>query len=113
MKSSSSLRFMARILWLSAVGVFAAAELAVVSAFRTIPSDHLFLGTKYWIVFMVALPMVSGVNGYYSARRRLSSAGDDVTIVLSGQFPITIVTAYVALLVCIQPMAEALRHFPK
>jgi hypothetical protein len=100
-------------LWLVAVGVFAAAELTVVYAFRTIPSDHLFLGTKYWIVFMVALPMVSGVNGYYSARRRLSSAGDDVTSVLSAQFPITIVTAYAALIVCIQPLAEAVRQFLK
>ena len=104
---------MARMLWLAAIAVFAVAEMAVVSAFRTIPSDHLFLGTKYWIAFMVALPMVSGVNGYYSAKRRLSSAGDDVTSVLSVTFPITIVTAYTALIVCIQPLAEALRHVVK
>jgi hypothetical protein len=112
MKSPSSLRFMTRILWIGVAGLFAVAEVVAVLAFRKIPADHLFpgLGTKYWIVFIVALPMAAGVNGYYSARRRLSSVDGDVRSVLSVQFLFTIITAYVALLVCIGPLAEALRH---
>ena len=109
-KSESSLKFMTRILWLGVAGLFAVAEIVVVLAFRTIPNDHLFpgLGTKYLIVFIVALPMIAGLNGYYSVKRRLSSAADDVMLAVSAQFLMTIVMAYAALLVCMEPLAQTL-----
>jgi hypothetical protein len=80
-----------------------------------VPNDHLFVevGTKYLIAFIVALPMVAGVSGYYSVKRRLSSASEDVISVLERQFLFTIITAYVALLFCVGPLAEALRPFLK
>ena len=94
MKYSSSFRIMRRILWIGAAGVFVMAEVVALLAFRQIPNDHLVpgLGTKYFVAFIVALPMVAGVNGFYSVRRRLSSAGDEVISALSAQFLITIVT---------------------
>ena len=108
MKSSFWLRLMTRILWLGVVGLFAGAEIVVALAFRKIPDHHLFpgLGTKYFALFIVALPMIAGINGYCSVRRRLSSTGDDVISVLSVQFLLTIVTAYVALIVCIGPLSR-------
>lgn len=111
--SSSSLRIVTRIFLVLVVGLFALTELVVVLAFREIPSDHLFpgLGTKYWIVLIAALPMIAGLNGYYSVRRRLSSASDEVTSVLSLQFLFTIVTAYAALLICVGAITQTLRHF--
>jgi len=102
---------MTRILWIAVVGAFVVAEIVALVAFRKIPNDQLVpgLGTKYFIAFIVALPMVAGMNGYYSVRRRLSSADDTVISALSVQFLITIATAYAALLVCIGPMAKALK----
>lgn len=99
---------MTRILWFGVVGLFAVAEIVAALAFRKIPDHHLFpgLGTKYFALFIVALPMIAGINGYSSVRRRLSSTGDDVISVLSVQFLFTIVTAYVALIVCIGPLTR-------
>jgi len=90
-------------LWISVVGICAVAEIVAILAFWNMPNDHLFmgLGTKYLIMFIVALPMLAGLNGYYSVRRRLSSASDDVIVVLSRQF----------LFAIIGPLAEALRPF--
>jgi hypothetical protein len=91
--------------------VFAAAEAAALLAFRKIPDDHLFpgVGTNFFIAFIVALPMIAGVNGFYSVRRRLSSTQEDAISVLSVQFLITIITAYAALLVCMEPIAKVLQ----
>lgn len=106
---------MTKILWAGVVGLFTVSEIVAALAFRHLPSDHLFpgLGTKYIALFIVALPMVAGVNGYLSVRRRLSSAGDDVISALSVQFLLTVVTAYVALLVCIGPLTQALQTLMK
>lgn len=111
MTSSSSLKFITRILWVGVVALFVVAEIVTALAFRKIPNDHLFpgLGTKYVALFIVALPMVAGINGYRSVRHRLSSAGDQVISALSVQFLLTVVTAYAALLVCISPLTQALR----
>jgi hypothetical protein len=110
MNSSSPLRFTTRILWLCVVALFVLAEVIAALALRNIPNDHLFLGlgTKYGALFTLALPMVAGMNGYRSVRRRLSSAGDEVISVLSVQFLLTIVTAYVAVIVCMGPLTQAL-----
>jgi hypothetical protein len=115
MKYSSSLRGMTKILWIGAAGVFVGAEVVVFLWLRKIPNDHLFpgLGTKYVALFIVALPMIAGLNGYYSVKRRLSSAADEVTSALSAQFLMTIVMAYAALLVCIDLLTQALRAFLK
>jgi hypothetical protein len=93
MKSKSSPKFMTRILWSGVAGLFAMAEIVAVIAFRKIPNDPLFPGpgTKYWIIFIVAIPMIAGLNGYYSVKRRLSSAADDVMSALSAQFLMTII----------------------
>lgn len=111
MNSLSSFRMMIRLLWLGVAGLFALAEVVVVLAFRRIPNDYLFprLGTEYVALFVVALPMIAGMNGYRSVRRRLPSAADEVISALSVQFLLTIVTAYVALLVCIGPLTQALQ----
>ena len=111
MKYLLSLRFMARILWLGIAILFVAAEMVTVLVFRNLPDGHLFpgLGTNYVIVFVVALPMIAGMNGYYSVKRRLTSVGDDVRSVLSLQFLLMTVTAYVALLVCMEPMVKTLQ----
>jgi hypothetical protein len=53
--------------------------------------------------------MVAGMNGYSSARRRLSSANHDVICALSVQFLLTIIMAYAAVLVCIEPLIRVLR----
>jgi hypothetical protein len=97
------------------VGICAVTEVTAILAFRNIPNDHLFvgLGSKHVIAFIVALPMVAGMNGYYSVRRRLSSASEEVTTVLSRQFLFATITAYVALLFCIGPLAESLRPIVK
>jgi hypothetical protein len=115
MKSSSVLSFMTKILWVGVVGLFVGAEIVAALALRNIPNDHLFpgLGTKYVALFIVALPMVAGMNGYRSVRRRLSSAGDEVISALSVQFLMTVVTAYAAMLVCIGPLTQALHALPK
>jgi len=115
MKDSSSLKIMTRILWILSIGAFLVAEVVVLITLQKIPTDHLLpgLGTRYFIAFMVALPMVAGMNGYYSVRRRLSSAADDVISALSVQFLLTIVMAYAALLVCIGPLAQTLRSYLK
>ena len=115
MKYSSSRKITTRILWILSIGVFLVAEVVVLITLQKIPTDHLLpgLGTRCFIAFMVALPMVAGMNGYYSVRRRLSSAGDDVISALSVQFLGTIVMAYVALLVCIGPLAQTLRSYLK
>jgi hypothetical protein len=112
MKYSFSRRIMTSILWLGVAGLFVVAETLAVLVFGKLPNNHLFpgLGTKYLSVFVVALPLVAGINGYYSVRRRLSSAGDEVRSALSLQFLITIVTAYTALLVCMEPVAETLQR---
>lgn len=106
---------MTKILWVGVVGLFVVAEIVAALAFRKIPNDHLFpgLGTKYVALFIVALPMVAGMNGYRSVRHRLSSAGDDVISALSVQFLLTVVTAYVAVLVCIGPLTQALQSLLK
>jgi hypothetical protein len=113
MKNSSSLRIMTGLLWVGVVGMFLAAEVVVFLALRKIPNDHLLpgSGTRYFIAFIVALPMVAGMNGFYSVKRRLSPADDEVSSTLSVQFLITIVTAYAALLVCMEPIAKALQTF--
>jgi len=84
------------------VAEFVVAEAEVLIKFCRIPDDHLFLvpGTKFFIALIVALPMVAGVSGFYSARRRLPSAGDDVITAISLQFLFTIITAYTALVFC-------------
>lgn len=107
MRYSSSLRLMTRILWICAVAISVTAEMLTIVAFRKIPSDHSFfgLGTKYVIFLIVPLPMVAGINGYYSVRRRLSSAADDVISALSMQFLITIIMAYAALMVCVASLS--------
>ena len=91
------------------------AEIVVALAFRKITNDHLFpgLGTKYIALFIVALPMVAGMNGYRSVKRRLSSVDHDVISVLSAQFLMTSVMAYAALLVCIGPLTQALQKLMK
>ena len=106
---------MTKAIWISAVGVFLVAEMVVLLAFWKIPNDHLFpgLGTKYFIAFIVALPAIAGVNGYYSVRRRLSSGGNDVMSELSVQFLFTIITAYTALIVSIGPLTQAMLALPK
>jgi hypothetical protein len=95
--------------------VFLVAEVVVLITLQKIPSDHVMpgLGTKCFIAFMVAQPIIGGMNGYYSVRRRLSSAGDDVISALSVQFLGTIIMAYAALLVCIGPLAQTLRSYLK
>ena len=110
-----SLKFLTRILWLGVLGLFVGAEIIVFLGFRKTANDHLFpgLGTKYVVLFITALPMVAGMNGYFSVKRRLSSATDEVTSVLLVQFLLTIVTAYVALLVCIGPLTQALQTLLK
>ena len=110
-----SLKFLTRILWLGVVGLFVGAEIIVALGFRKVPNDHLFpgLGTKYVVLFITALPMVAGLNGYSSVKRRLSSATDEVISALSVQFLLTIVTAYAALLVCIGPLTQALQSLLK
>jgi hypothetical protein len=115
MKDSSSLKIMTRILWILSIGAFLGAEVVVLITLQKIPNDHLLpvLGTRCFIAFMVALPMVAGMNGYYFVRRRLSSAGDDVISALSVKFLGTIVMAYLALLVCIGPLAQSLRSYLK
>lgn len=87
-----------------------AVETDVALAFRRIPNDLVFppLG-KYFALLIVALPMVAGINGYSSVRRRLSSANADVVTILSMQFLFTIFMAYLAVLVCIQPLTQLLR----
>ena len=111
MKNSSSLRIMTGLLWVGVVGLFLVAEVVGFLAFRKILNDQ--LGTLCFIAFILVLPMAAGVNGFYSVRRRLSSAGDEAISTLSIQFLITIVTAYVALLVCMEPIARVLQHFQK
>jgi hypothetical protein len=111
MKDSSSLKIMTRILWILSIGAFLVAEVVVLITLQKIPNGHLLpgLGTRCFIAFIVALPIVAGMNGYYSVRR-LSSAADDVISALSVQF---LLTAYAALLVCIGPLAQTLRSYLK
>ena len=106
---------MTKILWVGVVGLFVVVEIVAALAFRKIPNDHLFpgLGTKYVALFIVALPMVAGMNGYRSVKHRLSSAGDDVISALSVQFLLTVVMAYAAVLVCIVPLTQALQTLLK
>lgn len=114
--TSSSLRFMTSILWVGVVGLFVVAEIVVALVFRKTPNVHLLpgFGTKYIALFIVALPMIAGMNGYHSVKHRLSSAGDDVISALSVQFLLTVVTAYVAVLVCIGgPLTQALQALLK
>jgi hypothetical protein len=115
MKQFSSRKITTRILWIGSVVMFLGAELVVLLTLRKIPSDHLMpgLGTRCFIAFIVAQPIIVGMNGYYSVRRRLSSACDDVISALSVQFLGTIVMAYLALLVCIGPLAQTLRSYLK
>ncbi|HET6842232.1 MAG TPA: hypothetical protein VFK06_11195 [Candidatus Angelobacter sp.] len=103
LKYSSSLK----VLWICAVAVFVTAEADVFIKFWRIPSDHLLWGqgTKFFIPFIVSLPMVAGMRGFYSVRRRLPSAGDDVITAISLQFLFTIITAYVALVFCMGQVA--------
>ncbi len=112
MKDLPSPKFITGALWIGAAGTCAVAEVLAALAFRKMPNYHPFmgLGMKYIIGFIVALPMVAGVNGYYSVRRRVTSAGVDVISVLSSQFLIATITAYVALLFCVGPLAEALHR---
>jgi hypothetical protein len=112
MKYSFSARFISRTLWVCIGGIYAVAEIVAILAFRKMPNDHLFMGvgTKYMIAFIVALPMVAGVNGFCRVRRRLSSAGADVISVLERQFLFTIITAYTAVIFCVGPLAAALRN---
>jgi hypothetical protein len=110
LKYSSSLK----ILWICAVAVFVVAEAEVFIKFWRIPDDHLFVvpGTKFFIAFIVALPMVAGVSGVYSVRRRIQSAGDDVISAISLQFLFTIITAYTALVFCMgQVVARPSQRF--
>lgn len=111
MTSSSSLRTMTRFLWFGVVALFLTTETDLALAFRGIPNDHPFPGvpTKYFVLFIAVLPLVAGINGYSSVRRRLPSAGDDVISTLSAQFLISTVIAYVAVLARIHPLAQALR----
>ncbi len=115
MNQFSSGKLTTRILWIGSVAVFLVAEVVVLITLQKIPNDHLLpgLGTRCFIAFMVAQPIIAGMNGYYSVRRRLSSAGHDVISALSVQFLCTIVMAYAALLVCIGPLAQTLRSYLK
>ena len=102
---------MTGLLWVGVVGVFIVAEVVGLLAFRKILNDQ--PGTVCFIAFILVLPVAAGLNGFYSVRRRLSSAGHEAISTLSVQFLITIVTAYVALLVCMEPIAKVLQHFQK
>jgi hypothetical protein len=86
-----------------------AAEIDAALAFWKVPNDYVFSPRgKYFALLIVALPMVAGMNGYSSARRRLSSANHDVVSALSVQF-LTLIMAYAAVLVCIEPLIRVLR----
>jgi hypothetical protein len=113
MENSFSAKFITWTLWICVAGAFAVAEIVTILAFRKMPNDHLFVGvgTKYLVAFIVALPTIAGVNGYYSVKRRLSSFGADVISVLERQFLFTIITAYMAIIFCVGPLAEVLQRF--
>ena len=113
MKYPSLFSVVLRPLWTGAVAVFVVAEADVLIKFWRIPGDRLLWGqgTKFYIAFIVALPMVAGMRGFYSVRRRLPSAGDDVITAISLQFLLTIVIAYSALLVCMGEMSMGLQRF--
>jgi hypothetical protein len=115
MNQFSSGKLTTRILWLGSVVLFLGAELVVHLTLQKIPYDHLMPGlrTRFFIAFMVAQPIIFGLNGYYSVRRRLSSASDEVVSVLSVQFLGTIIMAYAALLVCIGTLGQTLRSYLK
>ncbi len=102
---------MTRFLWFGVVALFVATETDLALAFWKMPNDYPFpgLGTKLLALFILALPMVAGMNGCSAVRRRLPSAGDDVISALSIQFLISTVIAYVAVMACIHPLAQALR----
>lgn len=108
-------KFMIVILWACGAALWILTEIFAVLAFQRLPNDHMFfgIGTKYAIVIIVALPMIAGLNGYYSVRRRIQSVNRDVVPIISSQFLITIITAYVAILFCIGPLATALKSFLK
>lgn len=115
MKSSLSRMLMTRILLWGAVLLFVVTEVVVAVSVLRLPGGNLFpgLGSKYVILFITALPMIAGMNGYFSVRRRLSSGDEDVVSVLSVQFLLTIVMAYVVVVVCLSPYIRAFQALPK
>jgi hypothetical protein len=108
-------KFMIGILWAAGAALWAVTEVFVVLVFQHLPSAYVFfgVGTKYAIALIVALPMIAGLNGYYSTRRRIQSINRDVVSIISSQFLIATVIAYVTILFCIGPLAMALKSFLK
>lgn len=98
---------MVTLLRIGAVATFLSAEAVTFIAFRKIPGDAVFPG-KWFALFMVALPIVAGLRGIASVRRRLPSASDDVILELSVRFLFTIIMAYAAIIVCVGSMSSAL-----
>lgn len=105
-----STRIMNAILQVGAISIFVGAEILVLIALRDMPREDKLpsIGARCFIGFVTALPMVAGINGYYSVRRRRQNISTEVIDVLSMQFLIAIIAAYATLITCIGPTASVI-----
>jgi hypothetical protein len=113
MSSKSYSSYLTRILWICAIAVFVVAEAEVILAFREIPNDHLFLGigSKYFVPFLVTLPFVAGLNGYFGVRRHFSATDDQhgsISSILRQPLS-AIIVSYTAIVCCVGPLSAVLR----
>ena len=93
-------------LWACAWVSFVSAETVVIIAFSGIPNEGAF--SRYIVPFLVSLPMVAGVKGYYDVPRRVIDNGEGLIPALSRQFLLTIIVSYSAVTACVTHLAEAL-----
>lgn len=83
-----------------ALVLFVITELAVVASLWSIPNGYLNLGVaaKYLLPFVVSLPAIVGIKGYFTVRRRVPPTDYETADALSHQFLTVINVAYAAII---------------
>ena len=104
-----------RILWVGALLVFLLAEAVVIVAGLGLPKAHASLGIGQLLltVFLIAIPGLAGIKGYYVAERlrsKFDAEQQDASFVwLSRQFLLATVFAYTAVIFVVISLTEAVR----
>lgn len=80
--------------------LFSVSELDVITSLWSVPNGTLTLGilTKYILPFLISLPMLAAVKGFYSVKRRILATDYDTVDELSRQFLTTVIMSYAAII---------------